>query len=144
MTTTDENDEQEDEVTTELSPVRDLTPESHDSPAPEEEPETFPRAYVEELRQENGKYRQKAADRDEIAQRLHTALVTATGRLADPTDLPFDETHLADPDGLTAAIDALIKAKPHLASRKPRGSIGQGPSGAGDTVNLAGMLQARA
>jgi len=33
-----------------------------DTPTTEasEEPETFPRSYVEELRQENGKYRQRA------------------------------------------------------------------------------------
>ena len=52
----------------------------------ETEPETFSRSYVEELRQENGKYRQRAAKADTYAQRLHTELVRATGKLADPTD----------------------------------------------------------
>ena len=62
-----------------------------------EEPETFPRAYVEELRHENGKYRQRAAKVDAYAQRLHTELVRATRKLADPTDLPFNEDHLDSP-----------------------------------------------
>ena len=54
----------------------------------------------------------------------------ATGRLADPTDLEFDEDHLDDPDALAAAIDDLLARKPHLASRKPVGDIGQGQRGA--------------
>ena len=37
------------------------------------------------------------------AQRLHTELVRATGKLADPTDLEFAEEHLDDPDALAAA-----------------------------------------
>ncbi|KAB1663031.1 hypothetical protein F8O08_09685 [Pseudoclavibacter sp. CFCC 13611] len=105
------------------------------------EPDTFPRAYVEDLRKEAAGYRDKAKDRDEIAQRLQEALVAATGRLQDPTDLPFDEALLADPDALTAAIDALLEKKPHLASRKPQGSIGQGVSAGADSVSLSGLLK---
>lgn len=98
------------------------------------EPETFPREYVERLRTENGKYRQRAGEADTLAKRLHTELVRATGRLADPTDLAFDEDHLADADTMVAAIDALLEARPHLASRRPAGDIGQcnrGPSSSG-------------
>lgn len=94
-----------------------------------DEPETFPREVVEKLRQENGKYRQRAQQADNLAQRLHTELVRATGRLADPTDLAFDEDHLADADTMAAAIDALLDAKPHLASRRLTGDIGQGNRG---------------
>ena len=32
-----------------------------------EDPDTFPRSYVEQLRQENGKYRQRAQRADELA-----------------------------------------------------------------------------
>ncbi|WP_422747917.1 hypothetical protein ACN27E_07570 [Mycobacterium sp. WMMD1722] len=96
---------------------------------PDDDAETFPRSVVEKLRQENGKYRQRAAQTDIYAQRLHTALVAATGRLADPADLPYDAEHLDDPDALTAALDALLTDKPHLASRKPSGDIGQGQRG---------------
>lgn len=95
----------------------------------QEEPDTFPRAVVEKLRQENGKYRQRAQRADALAQRLHAELVRATGRLADPSDLPFDESHLDDPDALAAAVDDLLDRKPHLASRRPTGDVGQGQRG---------------
>ena len=75
----------------------------------------------------------KAKRADDLAARLHTALVTAMGRLADPTDLPYDEAHLADDTALGAAVDDLLarvnrtwrrgawsatsgKARPRLAS----------------------------
>lgn len=94
-----------------------------------DEPDMFPRQVVEDLRKENGKYRQRAQQTDALAARLHTELVRATGRLADPTDLPFDAEHLDDPDKLVAAIDELLEAKPHLATRRPTGDIGQGQRG---------------
>lgn len=106
--------------------------------------ETFPRSVVEKLRQENGKYRQRAAQADAYAQRLHTALVAASGRLADPADLEFDAEHLNDPDALTAALDALLADKPHLASRKPVGDIGQGQrGGSSQPFSLLGLLKER-
>ena len=124
--------------------VPNATPEGDISDATPEEGDTFPRDYVEKLRDENAKYRQRAQDRDDVAQRLHTALVAATGRLADAADLPFDEDHIVDPDKMIAAIDELLQAKPHLASRKPSGSIGQGVSVVSDTVSLSGLLKANA
>lgn len=109
------------------------------------DPETFPREYVEKLRKENGDNRVRAKKADDYAQRLHTALVAGTGRLADPADLPFDEAHIEDPAALTAAVDELLNSKPHLASRKPTGDIGQGHvSEAAGTVNLAGILRSNA
>ena len=109
-----------------------------------EDAETFPRAVVEELRRENAKYRTRAGQADAMSQRLHLELVRATNRLADPSDLPFDENHLEDVSILDAAIDQLLAAKPHLASRRPSGDIGQGATGSADTVDLAGILRARA
>ena len=57
---------------------------------------------------------------------------------------PVDDAHLEDANALTAALDALLKAKPHLASRRPRGDVGQGQSGGAGTFDLAGMLWQRA
>lgn len=68
----------------------------------------------------------------------------ATGKLADPTDLPFDEGHLDDPDALKAAVDELLTKKPHLASRRPTGEIGQGPTPSKANVDLAAILRQRA
>lgn len=112
--------------------------------APAEDAETFPREYVQKLRDESAKYRTRAQQTDALAHRLHTALAAATGRLADPTDLPFDEAHLDDPDALNAAVDALLAGKPHLANRTPRGDVGQGASDSGANVSLAGLLRAGA
>ncbi|GAA1663712.1 hypothetical protein GCM10010977_02530 [Citricoccus zhacaiensis] len=111
-----------------------------------EDGETFPRAYVERLRAESARYRDRAKAADGLAQRLHTALVEATGRLADASDLEFDAAHLDDPEALTAAVDDLLAAKPHLANRTPRGSVGQGavPSGDGSAVSLLGMMRPNA
>lgn len=110
-----------------------------------DEPDTFPRSYVEQLRAENQRYRERGKNADELARRLHTELVRATGRLADPSDLAFDETHLADPDALTAALDDLLTRKPHMATRRPAGDIGQGAvSEGGSTVDLAAILRQRA
>jgi hypothetical protein len=115
------------------------------SPAdPPEDPESFPKDYVLQLRDENAKYRQRARNADRLGQRLHTELVRATGRLADPTDLVYDEQHLTDVGALAAAIDDLLARKPHLASRKPVGEIGQGAGASAGTVDLAGMLRQRA
>ncbi|MBP2455182.1 hypothetical protein [Mycolicibacterium lutetiense] len=120
------------------------TPEGVSQTHTPDDAETFPREYVEKLRTENGKYRQRAGEADTLAQRLHSELVRATGRLADPTDLPFDEGHLADPDKLAGAINELLEAKPHLATRRPSGDIGQGQRGpATGSFSLLGMLKER-
>ena len=119
------------------------SPEDIGEPA-NTEPDTFPRSYVEDLRQENGKYRQRAQQGEVYAQRLHTELVRATGRLADPTDLPFDAEHLDDADKLSAAVDDLLARKPHLANRRPMGEIGQGASPSVGTVDLAAILRQQA
>ena len=106
--------------------------------------ETFPREYVEKLRKEAAEARLKAKKADDYAQALFTARVAATGRLADPSDLPFDPELVDDMDGLKSAIDELLLAHPHYASRTPQGDIGQGATTTSDTVDLAGILRARA
>lgn len=117
----------------------------HSDQSDEREPDIFPRSYVEELRQENGKYRQRAQVGEAYAQRLHTELVRATGRLADPTDLPFNTDHLDDADKLAGAIEDLLARKPHLANRRPIGDIGQGASPTTkSTVDLAAILRGQA
>ena len=119
-----------------------MTSESIDEPSTPDDPEMFPREVVEKLRQENGKYRQRAQQADTLAHRLHLELVRATGRLADPSDLEYAEEYLDDPDALTAAIDELLDRKPHLATRRPSGDIGQGQRGAASApFSAAGIAQ---
>lgn len=114
---------------------------TEDTEGEEDADKTFPKPYVDKLRKEAADNRAKAKRTDDLAARLHTALVQATGKLADPSDLPFDESHLDDAEALDAAIEELISQKPHLASRTPRGNIGQGVSGkTEDDFSLAGWL----
>lgn len=131
----------QDEATENTEPVEneEATEGDHD------DADTFPRDYVEKLRDENAKFRQRAQKSDELAHRLHRALVEADGRLQDPSDLEFTEEHLDDSEALTVALDDLLARKPHLAARKPSGSIGQGAVSQGTgNVDLAGLLRAGA
>ena len=126
---------------TEVQPEPSLESDLSGDGTENEEPDTFPRSYVEQLRQENGKYRQRAQRADELAHRLHRALVEQTGRLQDASDLPFDDTHLDDTDALTTAIDTLLEAKPHLVKRQVKGEIGQGATPSTASVDLTALLR---
>ncbi|MCG7426033.1 hypothetical protein MHY20_00105 [Helcobacillus sp. ACRRO] len=141
MTTDNEN--MSNETTSEDTNREEVSHESGENTT-EDQPETFPREYVEKLRNEAAQYRTRAKRADEYAERLHVALVDATGRLADPTDLPFNPDHLEDTEALTEAIDALLERKPHLASRTPYGDVGQGIRSTTADVDLAALLRARA
>lgn len=136
-TQADENVEgkAEEGVAPEATPDNELSTDEADHPAGDD---TFPRKVVEDLRQENGRYRQRA---QKAEQRLHNELVRATGRLADPSDLPFDAEHLDDDAALSAAIDTLLTRKPHLAARRPTGDIGQGVTKSTAPVNLHDILR---
>lgn len=112
---------------------------------PTESTETFPREYVEKLRQEAAEARVKAKRADDLARALFASRVAATGRLADPSDLPFDENLLDDAAAMNTAIDELLADHPHYAARTPRGNVGQGAmTSSTATVDLAGLLRARA
>ena len=118
----------------------DTAPEIEETVETVEEPDTFPRDYVEKLRDENARYRQRAGKADDLARRVHRLQVAATGLLADPDDLEFNEDHLDDEEALTAAIEDLLARKPHLAARRPRGDVGQGITDTGP-VDLAAVLR---
>ncbi|MCX6470372.1 MAG: hypothetical protein NTW76_13795 [Corynebacteriales bacterium] len=108
---------------------------------PPAEGDTFDRAYVEDLRKESAGYRTQLRT---VQEQLHRALVEKSGLLADPADLPFDATHLEDPEALAASIEQLTTEKPHLKARRFVGDVGQGRRGSAPAeVNLLGMLQGR-
>ncbi|WIY81387.1 hypothetical protein [Propionimicrobium sp. PCR01-08-3] len=111
----------------------------------QDDADTFPREYVEKIRKEAAEARVKAKRAEDLAREVFTLRVAATGKLADPNDLPFDETILDDPSRLDAAIDELISQHPHYATRMPHGDIGQGAKQTdGGNVDLAAMLRAGA
>lgn len=110
--------------------------------APEAEPATFTPEYVRGLRREASERRRAAKEAEERvaaqetelaelrAWRLDRAIVDANvgtmgmQRLADPSDLMtftdraelVDDAGQPDPARISAAIEALIKRKPHLAA----------------------------
>jgi hypothetical protein len=110
------------------------------------EPETFDREYVQKLRDEAAGHRVKAKRTDALNARLATAQAALTGKLADPTDLPFTDD-LLDDDGLVdeakvrAAVDDLVQRKPHLAARRPTGDVGQGARPEAPEMGLASLLR---
>ncbi|OBK46502.1 hypothetical protein A5656_03570 [Mycobacterium gordonae] len=107
---------------------------------------TFPRTYVEELRKESAKHRDRARQAEEradaLARRLHGELVRATDRLENPADLAYDAEHLDDPEKLKAALDALLSDRPYFRRRKVAGDAGQGPRGSGQApFSLLGAIK---
>lgn len=113
---------------------------------PTPEPDTFPRSYVESLRKEAAEHRTRAADRDQLAQRLQATLVARTGRLVEGADdlVPFDEAHLTDPEALSKALDDLLEARPYLAKpQRPSGDIGQGKGAAPAPFSLLDAMRGR-
>lgn len=117
-------------------------------------PDSFPREYVQQLREENARYRQRAGRADELHRRLTETTIrsAAAGYLADPGDLAMftEESDLVDDDGypdadkIITAAKALVAQRPHLAPRRPHGDIGQGATPTGNPSDLAGILRARA
>ena len=83
---------------------------------------------------------------DALAARLVTAQAALTGKLTDPTDLPFtedllDDEGLVDDSEVQAAVDDLIKRKPHLAARRPIGDVGQGARPEISEMGLGALLR---
>lgn len=128
-------------------------PPGADSPeAQQQEPETFPRKVVEDLRRENAAYRDRAKRADEAARRLAEATVreATAGILADASDLAWsdelnDDDGWPDPEKIAQAARELVQRKAHLGARTPTGDVGQGQRGEDTpTVSLAGLLRAGA
>jgi hypothetical protein len=116
---------------------------------PENEPDTFPRSYVEELRAENAARRKDADQVGPLREALQDAYLrqACEGVLHDPISWSEEfnnpETGMPDPEKIRAAAEALAEEKPHLA--RVRGDAGQGFRGSeSDSVDLAGILRAGA
>lgn len=114
------------------------------------DPEVLPAAYVKELREEAAQYRVAAKKSEELTTRLVVALGAQTGRLADASDLPvtddlLDDDGMPDVEKVSAAVDDLLTRKPHLASTRVGGDIGQGVRGGVEPmVSLADLLRSGA
>ncbi|BCP11885.1 hypothetical protein MINTM020_39830 [Mycobacterium paraintracellulare] len=107
--------------------------------AAQDEPKTFSAEYVTGLRNEAKSHRETSKA---LATRLHTELVRATGRLADPSELPFNQAHIDDPEALNAAVNELLTRKPHYAARTPQGNtVGQGVKDQGRPTDWLSQLK---
>lgn len=101
--------------------------------------------YVKKLREEAAAQHLNPKRADDDTRKVFQLRVAATGRLADPTDLAFDEALLEDSEALTGAIDDLLAAEPITASAASVGSVGQGAVGdASHNADRAGTLRSRA
>ncbi|MCW2783471.1 MAG: hypothetical protein JWR35_3922 [Marmoricola sp.] len=114
----------------------------------ENQPDVFPREYVEQLRQEAAEHRKRAEKVDSIRDALRAAVLEKGSGdvLHDP--LPWDDAYddengLPSADLVRAAAEMLALEKPHLA--RVRGDAQQGFRGeTNEAVDLAGMLRAGA
>lgn len=104
----------------------------------------LPGGELARARRQAARYRTELRDSQTRAGELEAALWRARleldGRLADPDDLPVDPELVDDPDGIRAAVDALLERKPHLRSRRIRERAGQGEGSASASVSLAELL----
>ena len=129
----------------------DAVPNQGQAPASDAEggqADTFPRAYVEELRTEAKDLRTKAKDADryrEAAMRSAKLLATA-GVLHNPDDLKdsddfWGEDGLPDQTKIRQAAEELAAERPYLA--RARGSVGQGarPEPEAASFSLAAALR---
>lgn len=150
MPTDDENkvttDDQENIETSTTNDNASTEEQVNNDPAGVEEEETFDRPYVEKLRKEAGDNRVKAKDQEETIDKLQRRLflneVKGLGKLADPTDLPYDAELVDDPDKLKEAVDDLLARKPHLGRRVPNGDAGLGVGSEHSSgVDILGMMR---
>lgn len=132
------------------APLDDTPAESNGEPSIEkDQAELFDAEYVSKLRNEAAEHRVKAKRSDDLARQLVRALAKADGRLIDADDLAYDSAYLdddglVDVDKVTAAIDALVERKPHLAAQRPTSTLPQGARPEPDRVDLHGILRSNA
>lgn len=136
----------------EITPTQSEAVEAETAPAVEAEAteaeRVFDAEYVGKLRQEAAEARMKAKRTDALSSELLKAWTALDGRLIDPEDLTLDKSMLNEDGSLdrakvTAALDALIERKPHLAARRPVNPLPQGATPESEPVNLAALLRAR-
>lgn len=133
--------ETEEETTDTEQPAVELTDET------DSESDENSTSALSKVRREAAGYRTQLRDTEKkleaIRGELFHAKVSASGRLADPTDMPVNVELLEDPDALEEAITELLEAKPHLKARK-FGSIGQEDKRKSQGVSLGSILRRNA
>lgn len=132
-----------------IEPPNDQLPS--EGPTAPEEPDSFPRDYVEQLRREAAEHRTKAKRADELELMLLETLIARAGSgvLHDPEDVWegkevddfLDEDGMPSLEKVRTAVEELVERKPHLAVQKPRGDIDQGAREQPTSPNLLDLIR---
>ena len=145
--TTEQPDPAGDEDTTEQPDPA----EGDDDEGELEDGDSFPRAYVQKIRDRAAGYRTRAKSAEDRAAELERALFTERVRaldvLADPEDLPFSAELLDDHDALVDAVDTLVAKRPHYRRRGTTDPAGTGSRERGrghDSVSLSAIMRGNA
>ena len=117
-----------------------------DDDAGDLEGDTFPRSYVERIRNKSAGYRTRATEAEARAGDLERALFTERVRaldlLADPGDLEFRADLLDDAAALEQAARDLLARKPHYGRRGTVSDSGLRDTPDGEEFGLLDIMRA--
>ena len=108
--------------------------------------DTFPRSYVQRLRERSNGYRlqlrERESDVDTLQRQLFAERLQRLDLVIDHDAVPYDPALLDDDDALQEHVEGLLAAKPYLRKRKVSGNIGQHSSnGGGSGFSLMDTLR---
>lgn len=109
--------------------------------------DTFPRSYVQRLRERSNGYRlqlrERESDVDRLQRQLFAERLQRLDLVVDHDAVPYDPALLDDDDALQEHVEGLLAAKPYLRKRKVSGNIGQHSSNGvgGSSVSLMDKLR---
>src|SRR5690625_2805680 len=109
--------------------------------------DTFPRSYVQRLRERSNGYRLQLREResevDKLQRQLFAERLQRLDLVVDHDAVPYDPALLDDDDALQEHIEGLLADKPYLRKRKVSGNIGQHSSNGvgGSSVSLMDKLR---
>ena len=91
--------------------------------------DTFPRSYVQRLRERSNGYRlqlrERESDVDTLQRQLFAERLQRLDLVIDHDAVPYDPALLDEPNALQEHVEQLLDAKPYLRKRKVSGNIGQ-------------------
>lgn len=126
-----EDEDQHDESTTSTQREHDDQREDEDQREDDDqgEDDTFPRSYVQRLRERSNGYRLQLRERESdvaaLQRQLFAERLQRLDLVVDVDAVAFDPALLDEPNALQEHVEQLLDAKPYLRKRKVSGNIGQ-------------------
>lgn len=126
-----EDEDQHDESTTSTQREHDDQREDEDQREDDDqgEDDTFPRSYVQRLRERSNGYRLQLRERESdvaaLQRQLFAERLQRLDLVVDADAVAFDPALLDEPNALQEHVEQLLDAKPYLRKRKVSGNIGQ-------------------